>query len=566
MSHIHVMVDLKRKSAPNSTNSHPKPKKMTAEHEHNHNHSNANVKKLPVTLLGGFLGTGKTTLLKHILENKHIHQEDPSKPFKCAVIVNDVAELNIDKALIDQSSLVQTEEVVAMQNGCVCCTLKSDLVDQIMDMAKSQVFDYMIIEASGISEPSEIAKLFAECDEDHNHEEAHGDNTENLTLYDVATLDTCVTVVDAGDFFDKLQSIQKCTSSGGTTATYAKLMVEQVEYSNVVLINKADLVSQEQIDQVTEHVTLLNPKANILVSKHSVVDVKKVVGTNLYNVKDFENIVSIDVEVGQVKSCCKASIAKGESACCKRARTIDSGLSQVMLSSKSLAKTRHEVRFGISSFVYKARRPFHSSRFHVDFVNKYFMFIEPEEEDCEHEEGEEEGAGDEQTEGGEQPNEQEGTEEEKDAEIQGEEEEEEELSPEEALKKQQQEAEAKGQVRDKDFGSVLRGKGFIWTAHTHDFMIAYGQAGNTVEFALENEWKVLNAKAWNGKDEEKAEIRKNFVDPWGDRRQELVFIGKDMNHEVIQKVLDGCLLNDDEMNMGVDGWKATIGNAYLNDE
>lgn len=403
------MSDHKRKSAPHSNIYIPMPKKMTTEHDHNHNHSDTVVKKLPVTLLGGFLGTGKTTLLKHILENKHIHQDDddPSKPFKCAVIVNDVAELNIDKALIDQSSLVQTEEVVAMQNGCVCCTLKSDLVEQIMGMAKTQAFDYMIIEASGISEPSEIAKLFAECDEDHDHEAEHGnggdnaENANNATLYDVATLDTCVTVVDAGDFFDKLQSIQKCTtSSGGTaaSATYAKLMVEQVEYSNVVLINKADLVSQEQIDQVTDHVTVLNPNAKILVSKHSVVDVKEVVGTKLYNVKDFENILSVEVEVEQVKSCCKVSVAKGESACCKRKRTIDSGLSQVMLTSKSVAKTRHEARFGISSFVYKARRPFHSSRFQLDFVTKYFMFIQPEdeeEEECGHGDDEEVVEGDE---------------------------------------------------------------------------------------------------------------------------------------------------------------------------
>lgn len=414
------MSDHKRKSAPHSNINIPKPKKMTAEHDHNHNHSDTVIKKLPVTLLGGFLGTGKTTLLKHILENKHIYQDqdhdndddNPSKPFKCAVIVNDVAELNIDKALIDQSSLVQTEEVVAMQNGCVCCTLKSDLVEQIMGMAKTQAFDYMIIEASGISEPSEIAKLFAECDQDHDHEAEHGngtgnggdyaENSNNATLYDVATLDTCVTVVDAGDFFDKLQSIQKCTTSTGGTAasaTYAKLMVEQVEYSNVVLINKADLVSQEQIDQVTDHVTVLNPKAKILVSKHSVVDVKEVVGTKLYNVKDFENVLSVDVQVEQAKSCCKASVAKGESACCKRKRTIDSGLSQVMLTSNSVAKTRHEARFGISSFVYMARRPFHSSRFQLDFVNKYFMFIQPEDEEggeeCEHGDYEEEVEGDE---------------------------------------------------------------------------------------------------------------------------------------------------------------------------
>lgn len=147
-----------------------------------------------------------------------------------------------------------------------------------------------------------------------------------------------------------------------------------------------------------------------------------------------------------------------------------------------------------------------------------------------------------------------------------EEEEEEELSPEEVLKQQQEEAEARGQVRTKDFGSLLRGKGFIWTAHSHDYIVTYGQAGNTVALALEAEWNVLNAKAWNGEEEEKAELRKNFVGPWGDRRQELVFIGKDMNHGAIQEVLDGCLLNDDEMGMGVDGWKATIGHAFLNDE
>ena len=118
---------------------------------------------MPVSLLCGFLGAGKTTMMKHILETKH---KDPD--FKCAVIVNDMAALNIDKSLIDQSALVQSDEVVAMQNGCFCCTLKSDLVDQIIDLIKKQKFNYMLIEASGVSEPSQIAPLFDLCDDDHD--------------------------------------------------------------------------------------------------------------------------------------------------------------------------------------------------------------------------------------------------------------------------------------------------------------------------------------------------------------------------------------------------------------
>jgi len=552
----------KRKSITRNRNTSPPSKTMK------HNHDNPDLDSLlPVTLLGGFLGTGKTTLLKHILEAKH-NPNDNEKPFKCAVIVNDVAELNIDKTLIDQSSLIQSDEqVVAMQNGCVCCTLKNDLVDQIKEMAKSQTFDYMIIEASGISEPSEIAKLFHSCEEDHDHEAVHGgQETEEdglVTLSDVARLDTCVTVVDAGDFFSKLDSIAKCSS----TTTYAKLMAEQVEYSNVVLINKVDLVSEEQIEKVRNNVTLLNPKAKILTTRHSSIDVKEVVGTNLYNAKDFEDILRPTVDFEESK-CCKASMAKGEPPCCRRARTIDSGLSQVMLSSKKLPKTRHEARFGISSFLYKARRPFHSSRLQYDFINKYFMFIEPEEEDhdCEEEEELMEES-DEENSGNVKIKEDIETVVGEDEEQIASEDEEEVLSPEEMLKRQQEEAESRGKVRTKEFGSVLRGKGFMWIAHTHDYMITYGQAGNTVAMSLEGEWNVLNTKAWTGTDEvEKASLRKDFVDLWGDRRQELVFIGHSIKHEAIQKALDQCLLTDEEFALGVDGWKATIGNVFLQDD
>ena len=155
---------------------------------------------LPVSLLCGFLGAGKTTLLKHVLETKHAEED-----FKCAVIVNDMAALNIDKSLIDQSALVQSDEVIAMQNGCLCCTLQNDLVEQIISLAEKKTFNYMLIEASGVSEPSQIAPLFELCTDEHDHEAEHKEGPE---LGDVARLDTCVTVVDSAEFYNNLESMK----------------------------------------------------------------------------------------------------------------------------------------------------------------------------------------------------------------------------------------------------------------------------------------------------------------------------------------------------------------------
>jgi len=477
---------------------------------------------LPVSLLCGFLGAGKTTLLKHVLETKHAEEG-----FKCAVIVNDMAALNIDKSLIDQSALVQSDEVIAMQNGCFCCTLRSDLVDQIIELAQKKLFSYILIEASGVSEPSQIAPMFEPCDDEHDHEEEH---KEGPQLSELARLDTCVTVVDAAEFHNNLQSMEMYESND-TEGTITELMMEQIEFSNVVVLNKKDLVTDEQLKNIEERISLLNPKAKIVQSCQSKINVMEILNTKLFSSEEMKKggvmisapKVDNNGSEDEIPSCCVKSVDDGKKKCCKskNKNLIDSGLSTVLLgvvegkgerSQDNL--TRHQQRFGITSFVYRARRPFHPGRLFDEFLDPFFILRYQETDESQ-------------------------------------------------IEKLQKAAGQKQIERTKLMGELLRSKGFIWIASSNYVIGGLQQAGNILKIEAQGPWLGDHQEMWKGTPSEK-HIYKDMVDdngeeyPYMDRRQELVFIGHKLNHLEIQTVLDKCLLNDGEFQHGPGNWKETM--------
>ena len=207
--------------------------------------------KLPVTVLSGFLGAGKTTVLSNLLNNR---QEK-----KVAVIVNDMSEINIDTSMIQNNvSLNHKEEkLVEMSNGCICCTLREDLLIEVTKLAKAESFDYLLIESTGISEPLPVAETFTFEGED------------GVSLSDVATLDTMVTVVDAVNFlndFDEAKYLQEIGETAGEDEgrSVADLLVDQIEFANVILISKIDLVEKSDLDRLTAILRTLNTNAKII--------------------------------------------------------------------------------------------------------------------------------------------------------------------------------------------------------------------------------------------------------------------------------------------------------------
>lgn len=273
--------------------------------------------RLPVLVISGFLGAGKTTLLKNILQD--------NQKLKIALIVNDIGEINIDAALIKNTTVNQTvETMVEMTNGCICCTLREDLLIEIQKLAKQKKFDYLIIESSGISEPLPVAQTFT-------FEDANG-----ISLNQFASLDAMLTVVDTQNFWKIYQEGKNLKDVGQESGiederTLADLLTDQVEFADIIVLNKIDLVSQKDKNEIKALIQTLNPVAKIIEATQSKVEIKELLNTKLFDLD--------------------------------KAQTSAGWMHELANEHKSESE-----EYGISSFVYRARKPFDASKLQQAFT------------------------------------------------------------------------------------------------------------------------------------------------------------------------------------------------------
>ncbi|MGF1531848.1 MAG: GTP-binding protein [Puniceicoccaceae bacterium] len=386
-------------------------------------------KKLPVSVLSGFLGSGKTTVLNHVLNNR--------SGLRVAVIVNDMSEVNIDSRLVADGGAELSrheEKLVEMSNGCICCTLRDDLLKEVHRLALENKFDYLLIESTGVSEPMPVAETF------------FFRNEEGFSLEDIARLDTMVTVVDAANLDRDFGSSDRLKTRGleigpEDTRTLVDLLIDQIEFADVILVNKMDLVSPTQRKRVLAIIKAINSRCTIFEICHGRIDPREIINTGRFEID----------AAAQLPDWLK------------------------LIHQQPISETEE---YGIAHFLYRARRPFHPARFN----------------------------------------------------------------------------EALGQP----WAGLLRAKGFFWLANRMDQVGLWSRAGVLNDLRPVGQWFAsVPRDYWPTDETELATVLANWRKPYGDRRQELVFIGHQdkMDESKITGLLDSCLLTDSEMALGEKGWQ-----------